>query len=389
MKADLGRTPRVRPGDGRLVSRAAEPALRLRAALMALLVVGGLASGPVGCGGGEDESAGGPPPPRPARVEVVTLEPAPLTVTRRYLGEVRPADRATLSAGASGEVIMLEVREGARVDAGQVLVEIDSTMARAQLRESRAVLTRLRVERDQADRDAERARRLAERSVTAAAEVERLEAVMASLGAQVQSASASVRALQSQVDDRQVVAPFSGQVLTRHVDVGDWVQAGTPVLALASADQTEVLVRVPDVLLDELGDVNEVQLRLGGREGTARIVGVVGVLDAATRTALLRLAPDADADWLRAGGTVDVVFSYPAREDGIVVPTDAIVYGVAAPRIIRVQDGAAESLNVQVVHTADDRALIRSGELSYGDRVVVRGNERLRPGQPLEVVDHE
>jgi hypothetical protein len=116
----------------------------------------------------------------------------------------------------------------------------------------------------------------------------------------------------------------------------------------------------------------------------ASLEGVVDALEPATRTALLRLEPEARPAWLRPGSSAQVAF-HLGISGGVVVPQDALVQGVADMRVVRVRSGEAEPVVVQVLARAGDRALVRSvdGKLSKGDTIVTRGNERLRPGQAV------
>jgi hypothetical protein len=122
----------------------------------------------------------------------------------------------------------------------------------------------------------------------------------------------------------------------------------------------------------------------------------VGVLAADTRTMRVRLQPRQRPDWLLAGMAVDVEFAVTLDSDllgagGVLVPRDALVRGPVRVRVIKYVDGEAEPVQVTVLGTAEDRALVRPDpdqpSLAVGDRIVVRGNERLRPGQPLKVAE--
>jgi len=114
----------------------------------------------------------------------------------------------------------------------------------------------------------------------------------------------------------------------------------------------------------------------------------VNVLDPQTRTIRVRLQPVEVPEWLLAGSAVDVVFDVTRGDErSLRVPRDAVVVGAAgARRVVRVVDGKASLLPVEVLAQSSERALILGDGISVGDEVVVRGNERLRPDQAVEVV---
>lgn len=340
-----------------------------------------------GCGGdAAAENAGGPPPPAP--VEVVECRAGDLALERTYLGIVRARARAELAAGAEGAVVEVAVREGDRVEAGDLLLRIDPALARASLSAAQASERRMHAEREQAARDAQRFA-AAGPSAVSTTEIERAATQESSLAAQREAARAEVQRARESLDRHRVVAPFAGVIASRTVDPGDWVGAGTTVLELVADTDTEVLVRVDPALLDDVAVGSEATLARGARRAPARVVGVVPALDPATRTAQLRLAPSEPTPWLLAGSTVDVVVPIVHGGDGVLVPRDALVPGVAQTRIVRVVDGVAQPVVVEVVELGTTDARVRAEGLSVGDAVVTRGNDRLRPDQPVRVRDGE
>jgi membrane fusion protein (multidrug efflux system) len=317
-------------------------------------------------------------------VETVSVDSDVLIVERRFLGEVRSARTASLAAGGAGEVERVLVSEGDAVRSGQLILQLDDAVVRGSLQRARAELERNAVELAQAERDAARLNGLAERGFSAAADSEQLASRRDALEAQREGLRADVARLSEQVDRHRVRAAFDGTVTRRHVDPGDWVQTGQGVVDLVSTEAKEVFARVPSSVLDALPDNPQVRLRRGDETIDAALGGVVGALDPRSRTALLRLLPDSSPDWLRDGGTVDVAMTLERRTEGVVVGTDALVYGPAGARVIRVADGKAEPVEVAVVARHGDRVLVETQRLTLGDTVVIRGNERVRPGQPLQ-----
>ncbi len=355
-----------------------------RAGARRLAFVLSLACAAAGCGG--DAAAEGDGPPRPAsRVEVGHPRDGALSIERTYLGLVRSVARSELAAGASGEVLEVTVREGDRVQAGQLLLRVDADLAQADLRAARAAARTSDERQRQAAREADRYQRAGSRLVGDLA-IERAGAEADVLASERQSSQASVARARASLSRHRVVAPFDGVIAARHVDPGDWVSPGTTALELVADDETEVLVRVEPGLLEDVGPGFAARLSAGGREADAAVVGVVRALDPATRTAQVRLSTE-PAAWLLPGATVDVRFVVEHQGEGLIVPRDAIVEGVTATRVVRVVDGLAQPVDVTVIERGATEVRVQAEGLSTDDVVVTRGNERLRPEQPVEVVE--
>ena len=342
----------------------------------------------VACGRANSEGPGEAQGEGPALVVTEAIRPGELVDSWTFVGEVRPLLEARLAAGAAGEVREVRVREGDKVVRGQALLQLDSRLARARLAAAQAGRSQGAEELEQARRDLERAQRLGE-TILPEAEIEQDQSRATALQSRREQLKATEQQVREELRLHKVDAPFDGVVAARHVDPGDWVQPGDPVLDLVASERVEVLVNASVDLVAHIGHGDRATLQRGGEQVEAEVLGVVPALDPITRTIKVRLVPVDEREWLLPGLPLDVVFSVDRSGEGVVVSRDALVVGPVNTRVVRVVDGKAELVVVQVVATADDRALVRGQGLVVGDPVVVRGNERLRPGQDVMVAEND
>jgi RND family efflux transporter MFP subunit len=351
-------------------------------ALAAALVLGCSTEADSGAAAGQE----GPPP---AQVALGQARQGFLEVVYPLLGEVRSTAHARLAAGEPGEVRKVAVREGDQVKRGDLLVEIDPSLAQARMRAAAAQGRQVGAELEQAERDAERlagagGRLVAERDIEQARSLEaQLQGRRAELAAAVQESRAVLSRL-------RVVAPFDGQVAARSVDPGDWVNTGDEVIELVAVHELEILTEAPAELASHVEVGQSAVLRHGGERLEAEVRGVVRALDRSTRTATVRLVPRERAPWLMPGGTVDVLFTLRREaDDAIVVPRDALVLGAVGTRVVKAVDGKAQPVPVTVLARSEAEALVRGDGLTSDAQLVVRGNERLRAGQPIRAVSSD
>lgn len=321
-------------------------------------------------------ASSGPPP---ASVSVASASDGTLSDSWTILGEVAALERAELAAGASGPVAAVHAREGDTVDAGFVLLEVDTSLIGAELAAARAQEARLEAELEQARRTLRRMEQV-ESGVMAATEVEQAQTSVASLEAQHAAAVAQARLSSAQYARHRIRAPFPGVVSRRHVDTGDWVNSGMLALEFVRTDAVEILVDAPYDLASrvEVGDIAQ----LPG--GTAEVAGVVRALDPVSRTSVIRLEPVGELAGAVPGSALEVVFDVQSS-GGVIVPRDAVVAGANTDRVFKVVDGAAVAIDVSVLASTADRMMVRGDGLSASDTLIVRGNERLRPGQAVVV----
>ncbi|MCA9615758.1 MAG: efflux RND transporter periplasmic adaptor subunit, partial [Myxococcales bacterium] len=322
----------------------------------------------------------------PADVEVATATEGSLHARYSLLGEARALARASLAAGASGEVRDVRVREGDRVRRGDLLVGVDPNLARSTLRSAEATRARTLEELAQAEREAARLSAAGNQAV-AAVEVERARSLRESLMAQQASAEAAIAGARETLSRHRIVAPFDGVVATRHVDPGDWVTAGSPAVELVGDRSVEVLVRATPEIGLLVSEGHPATLVRGGERVDARVAGVVRAIDPATRTVQLRVEPSDVPAWLVPGTVLDVELELEREGEGVLVPRDALVVGVVESRVVTVVEGQAKPVRVEVLDRGTTHVRVRGEGLAAGAVVAVRGNDRLFPDQPVRVVE--
>jgi RND family efflux transporter MFP subunit len=307
-------------------------------------------------------------------------------------GTVTSARSARLSAATSGQVALVNVDAGTRVAEGDVLLTLDPEIPQLEYQSADARERQARLALNDARRRLEEARELAPQRSIAESVVRDLEAEVAEDEAALRAASAEAQRRKALLERTQVRAPFDGVVAAKLTEAGEWVNPGQAVVTLVSSDELRLDFAVADDYLGAIDESVSVSYRVGqGGEDAYRgtIATVVPVSDPADRTFLLRVTPTADRPVLAPGMSVSALLQIPAGREGVVVARDAVV---------RYPDGRSV---VWVVEAGDNgpvaaERLIRPGQqfagqveivsgLAAGEQVVVRGNETLRSGQPVQV----
>jgi len=331
---------------------------------------------------GSDDAGRGAP--GPALVRVAQAQAGALTDSWTTVGDVVALDQAELAAGAQGPVSRVTVREGDRVEAGALLLQVDPSIALADHSAARAAGDEAAAELARLEAAFERRRQVRQGVVSDEELVNARQAVLAAR-ARLDARRADARRSGAVLARHRIEAPFSGVVVARQVDVGDWVQVGVPVLTVVSMDAVEVRAQVPQAIAARLRPDMPVGLGSVTQDsGSGVVAAVVPTLDAHTRTSLVRITPSADTR-LVAGQAVDVRVPVTFDDPGVTVPRDALIADPEQARLVRVVDGKAEMLAVDVLATTASEALVTGEGLDAGDTVVVRGNERVRPGQDVRI----
>jgi membrane fusion protein, multidrug efflux system len=321
--------------------------------------------GPV-AGGGFDRAI-------PVAVEVV--EPADLQVMLRGSANLRARQQVEVLPRQSGTIARILVEEGANVRQGQPLAVLDDQEWRLQARQTAA--------RAQAARDGlERGRALQERGLLADQEVERLRS-----DAEVAAADAALADLR--VQNAVIASPMTGVVTHRSVEQGQLVGANTVAFTVADVSRLETDVGVPEREAPRVQVGQPVRVRV---EGTGpgvvgQVVRIRPVVDPGSGTVQVTIQVDQQGGGsLRAGQFVNVDIVTDVLQERIALPRTAVLVDGPTPRVYRVRDGHAEEVPVVTGSAHGERIEIQQG-LQRGDTVVVVGQDNLRPGLPLLVME--
>lgn len=304
---------------------------------------------------------------------VSAVQPSFIDHARRIrLSGITEADkRVELAARADGVIASLAMTKGGVVDAGAEVMTLEGPEAVAQEQIARIAL-------DQKERDLEVAQKLFEGGSTS-------ESNLTNARSARDAAAAELARAQASADRLRLKAPFAGIVDSVSVELGEWVQTGTPVATILSLDPILVKAEVSEVDLGAVSVGSTAKVRLvNGTEmdGTVRLVAREA--SAQTRTFPVEIAlPNPDLA-LPSGMTAEVLlYAMPVR--AVVVPRSIITLSDKGELGLRVvgPDNVAQFAAVQIIDDTPG-GLVVTG-VPEGIRIITAGQDLVRNGDPVEV----
>jgi membrane fusion protein (multidrug efflux system) len=325
---------------------------------------------------GKQMQAAGPPP---ESVGTAFAEEQTWEGTLSAVGSITAARGVTLSNDAPGVVSHLSFESGAYVHEGQVLVELDSAVERAQLASAEA-------RRELAQINAGRSRTLVEKSALAPAQLD-------TDNAQLKTSSTDMNAIQAQIDRKVVRAPFSGRLGIRQVNLGQYLNSGTPLTVLEAIDSVYVDFALPQERLADVKVGMPVRVEVDGIAGSSRdgvIAAIDPAIDASTRSMKLRATVPNKEEKLRPGMFVTVSVILPQQAKTIAIPATAIVHAAYGDSVFVVEDAegkpgkVARQQFVKEGRSRGDYVAILDG-VKTRDEVVTAGAFKLHNGAAVVV----
>ncbi|MBN8741785.1 MAG: hypothetical protein BGP24_07235 [Lysobacterales bacterium 69-70] len=324
-------------------------------------------------------------PAAPAATVAVAEATATRLAPMRWVpGSVVSRDDARIASVAAGRVV--EIAEvGSVVKRGERLAKLDDVPLRLRLEQARATAGRAKAQRDLAQSQMSRLAKLAPGNAVAQTQLDEARAALESASQELARTDAERRSIEHDLAESEIRAPFSGVVSERFVQRGEYLQVGAAVAHLVDTARLEARVQAPLALAPQVKAGQEIQVRLHGAVQPVTVRAVVPVGDERSRQFELRVAlPE---DFALVGTAVEVALPESDGATALTVPRDALVLREAHTYVMRVKpDNTAERVEVRA-GAARDALVEVTGELSPGDRVVIRGAERLSPGQAVRVVE--
>ena len=302
--------------------------------------------------------------------------------TLKAVGSLVAVQGVTVAVELDGKVARIAFESGAQVRAGDLLVQMDTSVEDAQLRsaEAAADLARINLDRSQD--------LLAKRTVS--------RSDFDTASAQYKQAVAQVDNIRALIAKKTLRAPFAGRLGLRQVNLGQVVRAGDPVATLQTLDPIYVEFSVPEQQLALLAPGAQVRVRTDGAPGRVfegRINAVNPQIDPTNRAVRVQATlPNLNAA-LRAGMFAEVEVLLPSDEEVLTIPATSVLYAPYGDTVFVIDDKQDEQvgetrkvLRQQIVRLGQPRGdfvSVLSG-LEAGESVVTSGVFKLRPH--MEVV---
>ena len=328
--------------------------------------------------------------PEPIRaVKLMTVGVSDLNVQGEYAAEVRARIETRLGFRVGGKMLVRQAEAGQRVQAGQVLAEVDVQDYALAAQAAQAQVIGARSQRDLAAADYKRYEALLAQNFISAAELERRSAVLKAAQATLDQALAQAQTQTNQTTYAKLTAPSAGVITGVEAEPGQVLAAGQPVLRFAQDGPRDAVFAVPEHVVGRLKMGQKMTASVGNTnqtvQGQVREIGASA--DPVTRTFTVKLAL-VKAESLPLGITLNVHAPQLAgsQSDVIKVPTNALRQE-GTQTTVWVFDAQTATVSSQVVQvaTADGNEVVIASGLKPGQQIVSTGVHVLSPGQKVSI----
>ena len=277
---------------------------------------------------------------------------------------------------------------GDRVTRGDELARIESLTQSLRVTEMQAEILPREARLDFLKREVKRLSMLAENNNAAKSRLDEMSSELRQTEGEIKVARARLAQSRDMLARTVIKAPFDGVISERYKTMGERVESGDHVVRLVNTEDLEIQVRVPPETVSNIGMDNPLQVRDADHAvSKATLRTYVPVGDSVSRLYELRLNFD-NRNWM-SGHAVRVLVPANTPRKVVAVPRDALVIRQNNISVYRINDEMkSEFVAVKIGMSKDDLVEV-IGELNAGETIVIRGNERLRPGQPVTILTEQ
>ncbi|MBW2603357.1 MAG: efflux RND transporter periplasmic adaptor subunit [Deltaproteobacteria bacterium] len=325
------------------------------------------------------------PPPSPVQVAIVKTGMVSNQIS--LVGTTEAFSESTVASEISGLVAYFPIKEGDYVKKGDLLVNLKETELRLRLKGIVAAKKRVQANLQNAQKELKRVGKLKETNSIAEKRYDTAYYTYRALSQELLQNESEIELLHYDIKQQKVLAPFSGFVAKEHTQIGQWINKGGPVVTLLDLDKVQITVDVPErysVLLAPQSNVKVSIKNVSNNPFSGKIYSVLPQGNPDSRTFPVRIHLANPDHKIKSGMEVMVTFNLTTGKKALLLPKDAVVTAGDNRLVFMVNDGKAIPVPVKIIGYYDGDVAVE-GNLKPGIQVVIRGNERLRPGQPVVV----
>ncbi len=342
----------------------------------------------------------------PALVGIDAVVEQAMQQTMPVLGRLVALHSGVVAARTAGPVANIKVEVGNHVEKGTVVAVLDQARLKEQVELQIADIKVAKAQKITALAH----RKLARKELARLEKIRKSPAFTQSLydvqqkvlevalstikeaEARILRAEAYLRLARIELRDSTILAPYTGVITQRHTSEGAWLTLGDPVVSMVDHLQMEIEAQVPaeHIIGIQVGHSVSFQLNINGNTHyQAQVRAIIPEQNPSSRTLPVRFQPqfnDQTSQQLALNQSVTLLLPVQSGASVLTVHKDAVLHTPQGTQVFVVQDGVASPRSVELGEAIGQRLQVISG-LTLNEQVVIRGNERLRPGQAVQSHD--
>ncbi len=322
-----------------------------------------------------------------APVEIYKVEKVPIEQKTPFLAIVESLRSGVIASSIEGMVTHYEVKIGDHVKKGQVIARLRDSVLKLQLKSGEAQIKEITERHLQALRHLERTKKLFKQEAVPQKELDDAQSAATILESQLIQAKTQVQIIQADIEKKIIKAPFDGQIVEELTQIGEWLTLGGQAARIVDLSSVYMRINLPERYVRFLKVGESVSIKvpsLPKNKYEGKVASIVESGDRSARTFPVRVLVKNDGK-LKAAMSARVALPVGEAKKSLVVHKDALLQKGKEISVYVAEKGIVRFQKIEIGDSHGETVEVLNG-LKEGDEVVVKGNERLRPGQAVRIV---
>ena len=322
----------------------------------------------------------------PSLVEVAPLKKQEINDLQEFIGTVNFDKKSKIASENSGIAKKINFEVGQKVKKDDVLVQIDSEILDAQIKASMAAVNMYEVQLKNSKKNYERYSALIDQKSISQKVFDDAKVEFDIANENLTSAKAKLNELTIQKSKKVIKAPYNGVIVEKNVNLDEWLNQGTQIATIVNTQDLEIVFNLPISFISNLksGDIYDVNI--ADKIVKAKLYAAIPSGDKLTRTFPVRFKATSD-EFIFDGASAKINFVKDSKSEALVINRDAVIKRFDMDVVFAVVNNVAKMIPVKVLTYSGMDVAIASQGLVEGMSIVTKGNERIFPDMPVQIIN--
>ena len=326
--------------------------------------------------------------PRASLVEVQTLKKQEVNDLQEFVGSVNFDKKSKIASQSSGIAKKINFEVGQKVKKDEVLVQIDSDILEAQIKASMADVNMYEVQLKNAKKNYDRYSALVEKKSISQKVFDDAKVEYDVANENLISSKAKLNELTIQKSKKVIKAPYSGVIVEKNINLNEWLNQGNQVATIVNTQDLEIVFNLPISFIGGLKDGDVYDINISDEIIKAKLYAAIPSGDKLTRTFPVRFKADSGEKFIFDGASAKISFAKESKTQALVISRDAVIKRFNMDVIFAIVNEKAVMIPVKVITYYGLNAAIMADGLVEGMQIVTKGNERVFPDMPVQVLNN-
>jgi len=326
--------------------------------------------------------------PRASLVNTAKVIKGEVNSLEEFIGTLSFSKSSDIASQTAGAVESINFETGDRLRKGEVLLKVDSKVLDAQITSLRASVELAKLNLENAKKDYNRYKELIEKKSIS-------QKVYDDSFFKYNSAKQNLYIIEANLNEqiinknkKTIRAPYDAVVVSKDIELSEWANQGTKVATIVSTNEVNMIFNLPTSYIYKLDKNESYNINLKGKEIRSKLYASIAKGDTRTRTFPVKFKAKVDSDFLYEGMEVKINLPRSKKQNSLLVPRDAVIKRFGQNVIFLNVDGIATMMPVKILGYTKENVAVGAKGLQEGASVVVKGNERIFPKQPIKSLNN-